>query len=524
MTYFYDEQWVRPMGALGTAFSFTQLSYYSLITLCLYQFAMGKVEENRRKEVERLLEKGKVLLSKGNLQEALHHYHQAVELDPDDYQIYFRRATVHLASGRMNAALPDLDRVVELKPDFISGRLQRGNIYYKQGNLDRASDDYTFALRHDSENSEVRDKLKMIDQIREWVKSGNYYHENGDHDSAERVLSYALEHCNWDADLHRKRGKIRLARGDTQNAISDIRAVAKLVPDSTEVYLEISRIYYETGDAENAMTQIRECLHLNPEHPLCFPFYKKIKKLLKLRKDLDNSIQKERWTECLDKSTSILKFEQDVDRIQLDTYKQRCKCNVKLGHVAEAIQECTEVLKYVDENDLEVLLNRGEAYLLNEDYDSAVEDFQKAVKANEDSRQAKEALNRALKLQKQAKKRDYYKILGVRRNADKRTIMKAYRKLAQQWHPDNFQDDAEKKRAQEKFILIAAAKDVLTDPEKRRIFDSGEDPMDPQGGGGGHHGFQQWQWSGGQGGFPFGEGFNPFGDDGGQYSFKFNFG
>lgn len=48
--------------------------------------------------------------------------------------------------------------------------------------------------------------------------------------------------------------------------------------------------------------------------------------------------------------------------------------------------------------------------------------------------------------------------------------------------------------------------------------------MDPQGGGGGHHGFQQWQWSGGQGGFPFGEGFNPFGDDGGQYSFKFNFG
>jgi hypothetical protein len=40
-----------------------------------------------------------------------------------------------------------------------------------------------------------------------------------------------------------------------------------------------------------------------------------------------------------------------------------------LGHVAEAIQECTEVLKYLDENDLDVLLNRGEAYLLNEQYD-----------------------------------------------------------------------------------------------------------------------------------------------------------
>jgi DnaJ family protein C protein 3 len=72
------------------------------------------------------------------------------------------------------------------------------------------------------------------------------------------------------------------------------------------------------------------------------------------------------------------------------------------------------------------------------------------VSAHDDSRQAKEALQRAQKLAKQAKKKDYYKILGVRRNADKRQVMKAYRKLAQQWHPDNFQNDAEKERAQEK--------------------------------------------------------------------------
>lgn len=55
----------------------------------------------------------------------------------------------------------------------------------------------------------------------------------------------------------------------------------------------------------------------------------------------------------------------------------------QLGHVAEAIQECTEVLKYVDENDWEVLLNRGEAYLLNEDYDSGLEFFlKKFIKKN----------------------------------------------------------------------------------------------------------------------------------------------
>lgn len=42
--------------------------------------------------------------------------------------------------------------------------------------------------------------------------------------------------------------------------------------------------------------------------------------------------------------------------------------------------------------------------------------------------------------------------------------MKAYRKLAQKWHPDAFSGEDEKKRAEKKFHEIAAAKEVLTDP------------------------------------------------------------
>lgn len=55
------------------------------------------------------------------------------------------------------------------------------------------------------------------------------------------------------------------------------------------------------------------------------------------------------------------------------------------------------------------------------------------------------------------------------RTAQKKDIIKAYRKLAQQWHPDNFQDPEEKKKAEKKFIDIAQAKEVLTDPGKPSI-------------------------------------------------------
>lgn len=53
--------------------------------------------------------------------------------------------------------------------------------------------------------------------------------------------------------------------------------------------------------------------------------------------------------------------------------------------------------------------------------------FQKALDIDENLQRAKEGLERAQKLKKQASKRDYYKILGVRRTANKREISKAYR-------------------------------------------------------------------------------------------------
>lgn len=137
----------------------------------------------------------------------------------------------------------------------------------------------------------------------------------------------------------------------------------------------------------------------------------------------------------------------------------------------------------------------------------AVMDFQAALEMDEHLQRAKEGIERARKLQKQAERRDYYKILGVKRTATKQEIVKAYRKAAQKWHPDAYHGD-EKKMAEKKFIDVAAAKEVLTDPEKRRQFDSGEDPLDPEAN---------------QQGFRGGNPFHHFHQGGSPFQFKFHF-
>jgi molecular chaperone DnaJ len=69
---------------------------------------------------------------------------------------------------------------------------------------------------------------------------------------------------------------------------------------------------------------------------------------------------------------------------------------------------------------------------------------------------------------------DYYKILGVGKNASDAEIKKAYRKLARKYHPDQNAGD---KQAEEKFKEISQANDILSDPDKRKQYDRGGSPF-----------------------------------------------
>lgn len=83
-------------------------------------------------------------------------------------------------------------------------------------------------------------------------------------------------------------------------------------------------------------------------------------------------------------------------------------------------------------------------------------------------------------------KKDYYAILGIPREASQEEIKKAYRRLVMKWHPDRL-PPGRKKEAEERFKEITEAYRVLSDIEKRRLYDTygyvpgeGEAPPQPQ--------------------------------------------
>ncbi|KAJ3265504.1 hypothetical protein HK104_006283, partial [Borealophlyctis nickersoniae] len=101
--------------------------------------------------------------------------------------------------------------------------------------------------------------------------------------------------------------------------------------------------------------------------------------------------------------------------------------------------------------------------------------------------------------------KDYYGILGVSKDADEETLKKAYRKQALKWHPDRNPNN--KEMADRKFKEVSEAYEVLSDKNKRAVYDQfGEEGLKggmPNGAGGGAGGFPAGFSFGGPGGGGF---------------------
>jgi DnaJ homolog subfamily C member 3 len=192
---------------------------------------------------------------------------------------------------------------------------------------------------------------------------------------------------------------------------------------------------------------------------------------------------------------------------------------------------CTEALKHNPES-LHGLLSQAQRELDADDFEAAIRTLETAKEHHPQHGKIQELLHKAHTLLKRSKQKDYYKVLGVSRDADEREIKKAYRKLSKQFHPDKASAQGiTPEEAQTKMAAINEAYEVLSDPELRSRFDNGDDPNNPeqqgnpfQGSPFGHgQGGQQFFFRQGPGqGFP-GGGFK-FQQGGGGFQFPGGFG
>ncbi len=64
---------------------------------------------------------------------------------------------------------------------------------------------------------------------------------------------FCFQHCPWAIRLRELRADSYLKSGDTPKAINDLKATAKLIPDNTQAFLQISQLLYSMGDADDSL-------------------------------------------------------------------------------------------------------------------------------------------------------------------------------------------------------------------------------------------------------------------------------
>lgn len=492
---------------------FIAFIYFTLmIALCTYEV---KGNNNNQQQVEAALEKAKLAMQTGNYIEALEGYNIAIDLEPSNYLTLFKRATVYSALGRARNAINDYESVISLKPDFKHAKLQRASLLLKSGKVELAKSAYLDILKQDPSDQEAQLNLASADTYTQNLRAADEFVARHDFQNAINHYTIAIENAPLQEELRRKRADCYVAIGDLASAIADISRATKLINDNTGAYFRLSELYYMSGELEQALKQVRECLRLDADHKDCFPLYKKLKLLERHMTAATKNMESQNYDQAIAKIGLALAVDPSQKFFQTKLLADKCKCYLKLKNAQEAIKACSQALA-LDPNYISALIDKAEAHILLEQYDEAVQFYQQAKNSHPENQEIAQGLERAQRLLKQSSQRDYYKILSIPRNAEKKDIIKAYRREAMIWHPDKYDGD-DKVMAEKRFIDIAAAKEVLTDDEKRKMYDEGRDPLDPE--------VQRQQQQ--QGGFnPFGQPFhfNQRGPGSGHpFNFQFHF-
>ena len=433
----------------------------------------------------------------GGVKKALKILNKVIRLEPDNHNNFYKRYRVHLRLKQQHQALSDLASAVKVKPTFTSGWSQQATLLLKMGRCVEAESSIRQALSINANHKATIKLEPKVTQCAHHLRSADSHEQRGQWVQADKELTSALESAASSPTLFLRRAKIRTKLGKYFEVLADSGKVLKMDKTNLDALSIRAHAYYLLGDHEMAMRHQREGLRFDPGHKEIKIAYRRVKKIDKTYKRGEEYESQGRHTDAAEEYKSCAAVDPQHHEFNKKAWTSACRV---LQNVNEARAACQRALQ-IDKNYLDALVEIAKTYDKEENWEESVRHWKQAQQvAGNGNGDVNDGVLRAEAALKQSKEKDYYKVLGVRRDATKRDIKKAYRKLALEWHPDKWakNTDEEKSIAETKFQEIGEAAEVLGDDEKRQEFDRGEDVFPNQGGGGGGGGnpFNHFQQGG----------------------------
>ncbi|KAK4967022.1 hypothetical protein LTR28_003018 [Elasticomyces elasticus] len=370
---------------------------------------------------------------------AIKEYSKAIEADPQSSTYRSNRAAALISANRFTDALEDAKRADELEPDTgkIMHRLAR--VYTNLGRPKEALGVYDRI----QPSATAKDKAPAV-AMQQHIRQAEDALRNGTTGSmALHALDQAERGLGPGVDTPRKwklmRGEAYLKMGNV-NALGDAQNVAMSLLRSNnadpEALVLRGRALYAQGENDKAIQHFRQALSCDPDFKDALKYLRMVQKLDRMKEEGNAHFKSGRYRQAVDTYTDAL----EVDPLNKGTnskiLQNRAMCYTRLKDHKSAIADCDRALQ-LDPSYTKARRTKAKALGESGDWEAAVREY-KAIQescAPGEPGIAREVRNAELELKK-SKRKDYYKILGVDKEADETAIKKAYRRLAIVHHPD----------------------------------------------------------------------------------------
>lgn len=427
-------------------------------------------------------ENGNQLYKIKQYRSALPFYTEAIELCPETAAYYGNRAACYMMLNRFADALEDARRAVALDDGMIKGYIRIAKCGIALGDLMAAEQAVNKMKELDALNSAISAEQRTIEIMKQHEHDANVAYDKQDFRKVVYCMDRVLDHAPTCARYKVRKAECLAFLGRYQEAQEIANSILHVDKGNADaIYVRGLCLFYQ-DNVEKAFSHFQQVLRLAPDHAKAMDIYKRAKLLKQKKEEGNEAFKAGRYQEAFTLYTDALKIDPHNIKTNAKLNFNKACVSSNLNNHKEAVDFCTEALR-LDEDYLKAILLRAKCNMALSEYEEAVKDYEKACKMDK-SRENKRLLQDAKLSLKKSKRKDYYKILGVDKNATEDEIKKAYRKRALVHHPDRHANasDSEKKQQEKKFKELGEAYGILSDPKKKARYDSGQDMEEFDGG------------------------------------------